>query len=81
MDTKKYRKFLPLEQEIIMFKSQWAFTKYFLRGRHTKIIKTHILSLRISKHSVSRNIRTVGKIYVMDKDIILLFLIFCPKDS
>lgn len=62
-----------------MFKSQWAFTKYFLRGRHTKIIKTHILSLRISKHIVSRNVRAVGKTYVMDKDVIRLFLTVCPQ--
>lgn len=53
---------LPLEQGIIMFTSQLGFTKYFLRGRHTKIIKTHTLSLRISKNSVSKNIREVDKI-------------------
>ena len=45
---------LPLGQETIMFRSQWAFTKYFLRGRHTKIIKTHTLSLKIAKFRVSK---------------------------
>lgn len=45
-----------------MFKLQLGFTKYFLRGRHTKIIKTHTLSLRISKNSVSKNIREADKI-------------------
>ena len=59
---------LPLGQEIIMFKSQWAFTKYFLKVRRTKIIKTHTLSLRISKSSVSKNMRGVGKIYIMNKE-------------
>lgn len=52
---------LPLGQEIITFQSQWAFTKYFLKGRHIKIIRTPTVSLRISKWSVSKNIKGVGK--------------------
>lgn len=68
-------------QEIIMFKSQWAVIAHFLRGKYTKIIKTHTLSLRSSKHSVSKMIRAAGKVWVMHKEVVLLFLTLWPQDS
>lgn len=71
----------PLGQEIIMFQSSWAFTECFLRGRHAKIIQARTLSLRSSKQCLSKAIREAGKVWIMSKEVVLLFLTFWPQDS